>query len=334
MENKVLTDTEERDYGQAILAVIRSNCADGELSSELEKYHDNDIAAVFDELTQDEKTRLLNAIGTEAMSAIVSYLEDAGEYLSELDVEDAADIIEQMDASEALDALESLDEETRTAVLDSIEDTEVKEEIDLIDSYNDGEFGSRMSTNFISINRNYSVKDAMRELIAEAPENDNIYTLFVTDSTDRFYGAIDLKDLIVARGDDDLEQLICTTFPYVYDKDIVSDNIERLRGYSEDLIPVISIENGRILGVITTHELVELVDEELGDDYAKLAALVSEEDADETLFQSMKKRVPWLIALLFMGLAVSAVVSMFETVVAALPMIVSFQSLKIGRAHV
>ena len=87
-----------------------------------------------------------------------------------------------------------------------------------------------------------------------------------------------------------------------------------------------------MIGVITSTDIVELVDEERGDDYAKLAALSSEHEPDETLFESMKKRVPWLIALLFMGLAVSAVVGMFEGVVASLPMIVSFQSLILGMA--
>ena len=332
MENKLFADTDERDYSSAILAIIRSECTDSELGKQLEKYHANDIAAVISSLTSDERERLLSVLGNEAMSEIVSYLDDASDYLSELDVEDAADIIEQMDASEALDALDTLDKETRDAVLDRIDDMEVREEIGLIDSYDDDQFGSRMSTNFISIRKDFSIKAATKTLISEAAQNDNIYTLFVTDENGRFYGAIDLKDLIVARSGDKLESLICTTFPYVFDNDIISDNIERLRGYSEDLIPVLSQEDGRILGVITTLEIVEIVDEEMGDDYAKLAALVSEEEGDETLWQSMKKRVPWLIALLFMGLAVSVVVSMFENVVEALPMIVSFQSLILGMA--
>jgi magnesium transporter len=168
--------------------------------------------------------------------------------------------------------------------------------------------------------------------VSEAAENDNIYTLFAVNEDDSFYGVIDLKDLIVARSNVELESLIYTNFPFVYDKDIISDNIERLRGYSENMIPVLSHESHTLLGVITSTDIIELVDEERGDDYAKLAALTAEQEPDETLFASMKKRVPWLIALLFMGLAVSAVVGLFEGVVDALPMIVSFQSLIIGMA--
>ena len=237
-----------------------------------------------------------------------------------------------MDADDAVEALEDLDEETRSEIFELIEDEEIKEDIELINSYEDNEFGSRMSTNFIAVKRNLTIKETMKTMVKEAAENDNIYTLFVVNEDDTFYGVIDLKDLIVARSTVDIETIITSSFPYVYDKDIISDNIERLRGYSENMIPVLSSRDNTLLGVITSTDIVELVDEERGDDYAKLAALSAEEEPDETLFASLKKRVPWLIALLFMGLVVSAVVGAFEKVVDALPMIVSFQSLILGMA--
>ena len=333
-ENEILEidDIDDRSYREEILSIIRSDCSDEQLKQQLDEYHDNDIASVLEELTEEENDRLLNALDSEAMSEIVTYLDDAGEYLSELDADDAADIIEQMDADEALEALEDLDEQTRSEVLELIEDEEVKEEIKLIDSYDDDEFGSRMSTNFISIKKGATVKGAMKTLVADAAENDNIYTIFVTEEDGSFYGAIDLKDLIVARSNESLENLIYTTFPYVYDKELISDGIERLRSYSEDLIPVLSSADQTLIGVITSKDVIDIVDAEFEDDYAKLAALSEQEQAREPLWKSMKKRIPWLIALLFMGLAVSAVVGIFEGVVRELPFIVCFQSLILGMA--
>ncbi len=335
MENENINEFEERledrSYRAAILSAIRGDSTDELLAEILADYHDNDIASVLDELSVEERDRLLRSLGSEAMSDIIAYLDDAGEILSEMDADEVADIIEQMDADEALEALEDLDEETRNEVFELIED-EVKEDIQLLDSYEDGEFGSVMSTNFISIKRNTTVKGAMRGLIANAPENDNIYTLFVVEDDDSFYGTIDLKELIIARSDKPLEELICTTFPYVYDKENISENIERLRGYSEDLIPVLSGEGNRLLGVITSKDIIEIVDAERGDDYAKLAALTSEADTDDSVWKNMKKRIPWLVALLFLGLAVSAVVGLFEGVVDQLPLIVCFQSLILGMA--
>jgi magnesium transporter len=172
----------------------------------------------------------------------------------------------------------------------------------------------------------------MRTLVSDAAENDNIYKIFVTEEDGSFYGAIDLKDLIVARSNANLDDLIYTTFPYVYDKELISDSIERLRSYSEDLIPVLSTKDQTLLGVITSKDVIDIVDAEFEDDYAKLAALSEQEQGREPLWKSMKKRIPWLIALLFMGLAVSAVVGIFEGVVRELPFIVCFQSLILGMA--
>lgn len=87
-----------------------------------------------------------------------------------------------------------------------------------------------------------------------------------------------------------------------------------------------------ILGVITSDDIVEMVDNEMGEDYAKLAGLTAEEDLKETTLQSMKKRMPWLIILLFLGMIVSSVVGIFENVVAALPIVICFQSLVLDMA--
>lgn len=329
MKDKMFFTSDNGDYRLSILELISSELSDKELGIALGEYHYNDIAAVLEELEPEKRERVLRALEDEDISEIVTYFDDVGEFLSELEADEAADIIEQMDADDALEALDDLDQEKRSEIFELIEE-EIKEDIRLLESYGDDELGSKMSTNFITVKRGSTVKEAMRTLISEAAENDNIHTLFVLDG-DRFYGAVDLKELIVARSDAPFESLIYTAFPFVYDHDSISENIERLRGYSEDLIPVISRER-ELLGVITSKDVTEMVDVELGDDYAKLAALSSEEERGESIFASMKKRIPWLVALLFMGLAVSGAVGFFEGVVTLLPAIVCFQSLILGMA--
>ena len=323
---------QEHDYRVRILNIIRSESNDDQIKTLLQEYHEHDIAGILETLTADERERLRKILGNEIMSDVVAFMDNAGKYLSEMDAHDAAELIGKMDADDALEALEHVDEQTRSKILELIEEDEIKQDIALIDSYEDTEFGSRMSTNFIAVKRNQTVKETMKSLVREAARNDNIFTIFVLNEDDSFYGVIDLKDLIVARSHVELESLICNTFPFVYDKDIISENIERLRSYSENMIPVISSSDNTFLGVITANDISELIDEERSDEYAKLAAMSGEQERDETLWESVKKRVPWLIALLFMGLAVSAVVRLFEGVVDALPMIVSFQSLILGMA--
>ena len=336
MEEKIIGEeleefVDERGYHSAILSIIRSDLSDEDLKVALDEFHDNDIAAILEELTPEERERLHEAIGNEAVADILSYTDDAGEYLEELEPEEVADIIEQMDADEALEVLDTLDEEVKQEVMELIEG-EVKDEISLLDSYDDDEFGSRMSTNFIAVPRGSTIKMAMRVLVREAAENDNISTIFVLNDDESFYGEVDLKSLIIARSTDTFEDLITTTSPYVYDNESISENIENIRSYDEDIIPVLSRDGNKLIGVITANDITEIVDDEMGDDYAKLAALTEEDDPDESIFQSIKKRIPWLVILLFLGLIVSAVVGLFEGVVEQLPLIVCFQSLILGMA--
>ena len=226
--------------------------------------------------------------------------------------------------------LDEMDDSTQEKLVGLL-DEESGHDIKMILSYEDDEMGSRMTTNFIVIHNNLTIRQAMRELVQQAGENDNISTVYVLDENDKFYGAIDLKDLIVARQQDNLEDIISTSYPYVNDHEKVDECIERIKDYAEDSIPVLTQEH-LLIGVITAVDIVEAVDEEMGDDYAKLAGLTEEEDLNEPTIVSMKKRLPWLIALLFLGMAVSSVVGMFESIVAVLPIVICFQSLVLDMA--
>ena len=199
-------------------------------------------------------------------------------------------------------------------------------------SFGEDEIGSKMTTNYISIQEDLTVKQAMSALIQQASENDNISTIFVSDQSGVFCGAIDLKELIIARPDTEFSSLIMTSYPYVYGHESIDDCIEQLKDYSEDLVPVLDNQN-RLLGVITAQSIIQVVDDEMGEDYAMLAGLTAEEDlAVASLGQSMKKRLPWLFVLLALGLVVSSVVGVFEQVVSQLPLIMSFQSLILDMA--
>ena len=165
-----------------------------------------------------------------------------------------------------------------------------------------------------------TIRQAMSELVKQAGENDNISTLYVVDENDKFYGAIDLKDLIIARAEDRLEKLIARSYPYVTDHEKISDCIDRIVDYAERSLPVLN-DAGELVGIITSADVVELVDDEMGEYYAMLAGLTAEEDLEEPLKDSIKKRMPWLIVLLGLGLVVSSVVGMFEHVVAELTIV-------------
>lgn len=307
-----------------LLEIIRSKQPNKEKKNQLLKYHDSDIADAFDCLEDHEKVSLAKILGKEKFSDILAYLENSEDFIDLLKDEDAADVIELMDADDAVDILEELDEEDRDKILDLM-DPEAKEDIELILSYDKEQVGSLMTTNYVCVTKGDGVKKATKKLIEQASENDNISTLIVLDENENFFGCIDLKHLICARDGENLTEKVKTNYPFVYADMLIDDCINDLKEYAEDLIPVLD-RNNKVLGVITSSDIVELVQEEAAEDYNRLAGLLAQEDEEETLFGSIKKRIPWLALLLVLGLLVSSVISAFSDVISSVTAAVLFQS--------
>ena len=324
---------QKKNYVQEILDIIHSGLPQAELAEKLSDYHENDLADALADLTAEERRKLYAILGVEQVAEIFSYLDDAEPYLKELPPEEAAQVVSHMDSDDAVDALDDLEEEDKEKIVHQMDkvDKDAADDVKLLLSYDEDEIGSCMTTNYICIRKDMTIRQAMSELVKQAGENDNISTLYVVDENEHFYGAIDLKDLIVARAEDNLEKLIARSYPYVTDHEKIGDCIDRIVDYAERSLPVLN-ESGKLLGIITSADVVELVDDQMGDDYAKLGGLTSEEDLNEGVFQSVKKRLPWLVALLFLGMLVSSVVGAFESVVAVLPIVICFQSMVLDMA--
>lgn len=325
-------ETSHPDYTQEIARIIRGNGSPKAIMHKLEDYHANDIAQVMTELTLSERKKFYRVCSLDMLSEIFEYLDEdiAGAYLEEMDIRKAADVVSRLDTDTAVGILRCVTKDKRLLIIDTL-DPDVQKEIRLISSFDEDEIGSRMTVNCIIIREGMTVKQAMSELVRQAEENDNIATLFVVDEDNEFYGAVDLKDLITARSTTDLEDIIATSFPYVYATEQTAECIEKLKDYSESIVPVLDDRN-RLLGVITSQNIIEASDEEMGEDYARLAGLTAEEDLNEPLGKSLKKRLPWLLVLLGLGLLVSTVVGTFEQVVAQLTLIMAFQSLILDMA--
>lgn len=315
---------------EEILSLIRETKSNEELKEKLEHYHDSDIASVFAYLTKEERLRLYNVLGDQSISDIFTYLDNVEDYIAELENDKAADIIELMDADDAVDVLDTLEEEDKKDIVEQM-DQEARYDVQMISSYDEDEVGSKMTTNFIQIPKTFTIKEAMREIVKEAPENDNIGTIYLHNEDETYFGQIDLKDLIIARSMDSLIDIAKVNYPTLHDTDKVSDCINDLKEYALDMIPVLDKDN-HLIGVITSSDIVEVVDDEMSEDYAKLAGLTNDEDLNEPLRKSLKKRLPWLGLLLILGLCVSMIISQFEAVIAVIPMVVFFQSIILDMA--
>ncbi len=318
------------DYEREIISVIRSTLTPKLLRERLHEYHEKDIAEAMEILRRDERHKLYSILDTQTLASVLEYSQQRNLYLEELNIRRRVAVLSDFDVTSAVEYLQQLDRGQRDTLIDLMED-DLKKEIALSSSFGKEEIGSRMTTNYISVSEGTGVRQAMKELIEQAAENDNISTIYVLDDDGVLVGAVDLKDLIIARESTPLETIVTTSYPYVYASELIEDCVDRIRDYSEDSIPVLD-ENNRLAGVLTSQDMVEIVDDILGDDYAKFGGLSSEEDLQEPVRKSIGKRLPWLIILLGLGMVVSGTVSLFEFVVVQIPLLVSFQSLVLDMA--
>lgn len=285
-----------------ITAVINSNDSPKAMMNKLDDYHGSDIAEVISTFSVLNRRKFYRVCSLEMLAEIFEYLDEkqAGEYLREMDIHKASELISELDTDTAVNILSETDKDRRSLIIDAVA-PDVRSELKLIASFDEEEIGSRMTTNCIIIDEDMTVKQAMNALVSQARKNDNISTLFVVDENKVFSGAIDLKDLITADSEVELESITATSFPYVYANEQTADCIEKLKDYSEYIIPVLDDSN-RLLGVITAQNIIEASDDEMGEDYAKLGGLSAEEDLNEPVLQSVKKRLPWLLVLTDGGL--------------------------------
>lgn len=317
--------TPRPDHRAEVAEILRSALTPKPMKEQILSYHEHDIAAAMELLNRRERDRLYGILDTGSLASILEYSGRPEEYIGELTIRKQVEVLSHLEAATAAEYLHQMGKDERNTLIELM-DRDVREEILLLSSFDEDEIGSKMSTNYVAIPAGCSVRQAMRTLIAQAEEHNNISTIYAVSEDSVLVGAIELKKLIIAREHTEISTITMTSYPYVYVNEQIDACVERIKDYSEDSIPVLDMEN-RLCGVLTSQEILQLADDAMGDDYAKLAGLSAEEDLQEPLRKSIGKRLPWLIVLLALGLVVSSVVGLFERVVAHLAIIVSFQSL-------
>lgn len=320
----------QKIYQGELLQVIQADLSKQEILERLENYHFSDIADALEQTATEKRLYIYSVLGLEKTAEIFSFYEYVEEYIKELSPEYAADLLECMHSDDAVDMLNKLDEDDKDKLIDLMEE-DAQESIKKIDSYSEEMLGSYMTDNYISILNTPSIKTAMAEMIRKAGECDNIFTLYVINNDNQYIGAVTLKDLITSRKEDDFTRLIMTSYPFFYDDELMSKCIDRMKDYGESSLPVLNRKH-EIVGVVTSDDIIEATEDEFEEDYAKFGGLTEEETVEEPVRLSIKKRIPWLIVLLFLGLLVSSVIGVFEAVIATIPVIVFFQSMILDMA--
>lgn len=318
---------------ESLLAALSSQNMDEFREIFLEQ-HPYDQAKLFVKLKEEDRITVYKYLSPEEMAAVFENIEDDDDqyemYLSEMDPTFAAHMLGQMYADDAVDVLNELDKDQVASYL-TIMDDEAAEEIRELLHYEEYTAGSIMTTEFISIHANQTLHSAMQILKNEAPNAETIYYIYVIDEDKKLAGVISLRDLIINEPDTMVSEVMNER---VYTVSVAEDQEEvarKMKDYNFLALPVIDFR-GHLLGIITVDDIVDVIDEEASDDYSKLAAISDVDSNDRGPFSAAKKRLPWLIILLFLGMFTASLIGRFEETLDKVAILAVFIPLIAGMA--
>ncbi len=314
-----------------IIGLINSGKVDESLHTALMEYHDYDLAKAFLTLAEDERKQIMLLFTNNELAKIIAYFDIpiAIDTFVSFGRDKAAEIINEMEPDDANDILNEMTEK-QVAIVMPLLDKEVQEDISSLSLYDNLSVGSIMNSNYLHIGIGSDVKDAMRLVVKEAPDVETVSTIFVTDSNGMFEGAIDLKKLIVTKSPCLVETIMNANVHTVEATADYHSALKDVQDYDIYALPV--VDKGVLKGIITMDDAFEVLTDEAESDYAHLAGLTEDQDVDETIKQSIKKRIPWLAILLVLDIGVSIIDSFFEGVIENWPVLILFQSSILGLA--
>jgi magnesium transporter len=299
-----------RDIFSEIRELIIKNSDN--LIIELDEYHIYDITQAVIDLNPREIRDFFSLIDSELQASIFEYLDEdeAEEIIKYLPESRLIEIISNMEIDEAVDLLKYLNKEG-LRLLNKIP-IETRRELIKFMTYKEDEIGAFMSDSYLTIDINLSVKEAMRKVTVEAHLVDYISILYVLKNN-RLAGYLRLKDLIVARANEVITDIMETRFPIIHprdDKEVVSQVMNET---NESSIPIIN-EDNILQGIITHDDLMDIIALTEEEDYTKFAAVL-DTDIDlesSNLKNSVKSRLPWLTILLGLSMVTSIILAFFQ----------------------
>ena len=278
-----------------------------------EEMHYADIAEILEELSFDDVVYIIKLLDSEKTSAVLMELdEDIREKtLQNLSAKEIAEEVEELDSDDAADIIGELSQERQEAVLSKIEDEEHVKEIEELLAYDEDSAGGLMAKELVKVNENWTVLKCVREMRAQAEEVTRVHSIYVVDDNDKLKGRLSLKDLLITSTKTAISEVYIPKVDFVNVHDNLDEVSNKMRKYDLEAIPVID-NNGVLLGRITIDDIVDVIKEEADKDYQLAAGLTQDVEADDSILQLTKARLPWLFLGLLGGVGAFLIMVMFE----------------------
>ena len=277
--------------------------------------HYADLAEIINELDFDQRVYLIKLIDSDKTSDVLTEVdEDVREKILEaLSVKEIAGEIKELDSDDAVDILSDLPDEKQEKVISFIKDESKTENIRELLNYEEDTAGGLMAKELISVNENWSVLKCLREIRRQAKDITRVHSIYVLNRKKVLIGRLSLKDLITSPSKSKIQEIYIPKVDYVHVNDSADEVAKLMSKYDLEAIPVVN-NNIELLGRITIDDIVDYIKDEAEEDY-RLAAGISEDvEADDSIFDLTKARLPWLILGLFGGLGSVFILESFESI--------------------
>jgi len=310
------------------IQLLIANQKDTDLRQMMKEYHYADVAEIANELEEEEATYIIKLLDSEKTSDVLTELdEDMREaVLNNLSVKEIADELEELDTDDAADIVGELPDELVQKVISRIEDREhAKDIVDLL-RYDDDSAGGLMAKELVRVNENWDVLTCVKEMRAQAENVTRVHSIYVVDDEDILKGRLSLKDLLTTSTKTHIKEVYIPKVDYVKVNEKGEEVAKIMSKYDLEAIPVVD-EIGRLVGRITIDDIVDVIREEADKDYQLAAGISQDVEADDSIWQLTRARLPWLILGLFGGLGAAVIMGSFETIIENAPEILFFTPL-------
>ena len=285
---------------------------DQQLEVLLNDLHHADIAEILDELDFDEATYIFKLLDSEKTAEILLELEDdlREKILSRLSPKEIAEELDELETNDAADIIAELSQSKKQEVISELQDVEhAKDIVDLL-RYKEDTAGGIMHKELVKVNENWNVFTCIKQMRIQAENISRVHSIYVVDDEDRLLGRLSLKDLLTTAAKTPISEVYIKKLNWV-NVDVEDVEVARImQKYDLEAIPVID-ELGRLVGRITIDDIVDVIKDEADQDYQLAAGISQDVEADDSILELTKARLPWLVLALLGGLISVKVLELF-----------------------
>ena len=297
------------------VAQLADSRKDKELSELLNEFHHADIAEILDEISLEQATYIFKLLDSDKTSEILLELDDDNreKILANLSIKEIAEELEELDTDDAADIISELPEARQEHVIAQIEDEEHAADIQELLTYDEDSAGGLMAKELVKVNENWTINQCVKEMRAQAEDVTRVHSIYVVDNDGKLIGRLSLKDLLMASTKAHISDVYIPKVDYVDVHEDVEEVAKIMQKYDLEAIPVVDA-NKTLLGRITIDDIVDVIKEEAEKDYQLAAGITQDVEADDSILQLTRARLPWLFLGLIGGVGAFLIMEGFQGV--------------------